>query len=175
MRVRSPAGFTLIEVLAALFVLSVGLLGAAAMQAKARALYSDAAQRSEALLIATSLAERMRANPVAMSLPDASNPYLRIDIDSSAASAAGAPCFGGANCTPSDLAAFDALEAARNLHDAFPHARLLVCRDGSAATPAAWECEGAPAAPIVVKIGWRGRQAYDFRPSLALAVAGGGA
>lgn len=176
MRVHSPVGFTLIEVLVALFVLTVGLLGAATMQAKARALHTDATRRSSALLIATSLAERMRANPAAMSLPDASNPYLRLDIDGSAPPGAMArPCFGDANCTPSDLASFDAFETARALHDAFPRARLLVCRDASASTSPAWNCDAAIGAPIVIKLGWPDRQASDFPPAFALPVGGGGA
>jgi type IV pilus assembly protein PilV len=167
-RVHSPAGFTLIEVLVALFVLSVGLLGAAAMQAKARALHTDATMRSSALLIASSLAERMRANPVAMSLPDASNPYLRIDIDSGALATSPNSCFGDANCSPPDLAAFDAFETARELHDVFAHARLLVCRDAGSA-PTAWRCDDATGAPVVIKLGWSGT------PALALPVGGGGA
>lgn len=174
MRVRSPAGFTLIEVLVALFVLSAGLLGAAAMQAKARALHTDAAMRSSALLIAASLAERMRANPVAMSLPDASNPYQHIDIDSGAPPASAKSCYGDANCTPSDLAAFDAFETARELHDAFPHARLLVCRDAGSSSMA-WGCDSAAGAAIVIKLGWPGTNTRDFPPALALPVGGGGA
>ncbi|GAB3467359.1 hypothetical protein GCM10027321_34700 [Massilia terrae] len=175
MRAHSPAGFTLIEVLVALFVLTVGLLGAASIQAKARALHTDATQRSSALLIAASLAERMRANPAAMSLPDTSNPYLRLDIDGGAApGAAATTCFGDANCSPSDLASFDAFETARALHDAFPRARLRVCRD-AAATPLAWNCDASIGAPIVIKLGWPDRHASNFPPAFALPVGGGGA
>lgn len=176
MRVHSPAGFTLIEVLVALFVLTVGLLGAAAMQAKARALHTDAALRSNALLIASSLAERIRANPVAMSLPDASNPYLAIDIDSSAPPTPGLPCFGAANCTPSDLAAFDGDETARSLHGALPRARLLVCRDAGSPAELLWRCDATSGAPVVIKLGWLSKtsQATDFPPEFALPVGGGG-
>lgn len=174
MRAHSPAGFTLIEVLVALFVLTVGLLGAASMQAKARALHTDAAQRSSALLIATSLAERMRANPVAMSLPDASNPYLGLDIDGSVVPGMAAiSCFGDANCTASDLASFDAFETGRVLHDALPRARLRVCRDAATAA-LAWNCDAAIGAPIVIKLGWPGKQASDFPPAFAMPVGGGG-
>lgn len=179
MRAHSPAGFTLVEVLVALFVLSVGLLGAAAMQAKARALHTDAAMYSNALLIAISLAERMRANPVAMSVADASNPYLQMDIDSRAPPTPAPPCFGDANCTPSGLAAFDAYETARALRDALPGAHLLVCRDGGHAADLLWDCDAVSGAPVVIKLGWRSRHGAggtsDFPPAFVLPVGGGGA
>lgn len=60
------AGVGLVEVLAALFVLSVGLLGIAGLQAQGlRAGYS-ASQRSIAVMKAYEIIERMRANPNAV-------------------------------------------------------------------------------------------------------------
>jgi type IV pilus assembly protein PilV len=171
----SPAGFTLIEVLVALFVLSVGLLGAAAMQSHARMLSVGARQHATATQLAASLSEAMRANRVAMSAPDASNPYLNIDYDSAAAPVPPPRfCYGEASCTPQELARFDIYETTRTLHERFPHARLVVCRDASPWDPAAstllWDCDNSSGAPVVIKVGWR----TDLAPTLA-AVAGGGA
>jgi type IV pilus assembly protein PilV len=175
-RACSSAGFTLIEVLVALFVLSVGLLGAAAMQSRARAVSSEARLHATATQLAASLSEAMRANRVAMSAPDASNPYLHIDYDTGTGAPSAPPrfCYGANACTPEELARFDTYESTRELHERFPHARMVVCRDASpwdaSASTLLWDCDGSSGAPAVIKIGWRA----DLAPVIA-AVASGGA
>jgi len=62
MNKRSAAGFSLIEVLVALVVLSVGLLGLAALQSNAVEFNHDAYLRSQATILAYDIADRMRAN-----------------------------------------------------------------------------------------------------------------
>ena len=56
------AGFSLIEVLIALLVLSVGLLGLAALQANTLQFNQSAYLRSQATNLAYDMADRMRAN-----------------------------------------------------------------------------------------------------------------
>ncbi len=58
----SADGFSLIEVLVALVVLSVGLLGLAALQSTAVEFNHDAYLRSQATILAYDIADRMRAN-----------------------------------------------------------------------------------------------------------------
>lgn len=55
-------GFTLIEVLVALLVLSIGLLGIAGLQLKSLRDSQDAYLRSQASILAADIIERMRAN-----------------------------------------------------------------------------------------------------------------
>jgi type IV pilus assembly protein PilV len=55
-------GFTLVESLIALLVLSIGLLGVAALQLTSLQANSGAFQRSQATFLAQDLADRMRAN-----------------------------------------------------------------------------------------------------------------
>lgn len=69
MKLRNPAarrpreaGMTLVEVLVALVVLSVGLLGIAAMQAVGLRSMASAGSRSQATLLAYDIVDRMRAN-----------------------------------------------------------------------------------------------------------------
>jgi len=64
--VRDQA-FTLIEVLVALLVLSIGLLGLAALQNTALQFNTDSYQRTQATLLAYDILDRMRANPSAVS------------------------------------------------------------------------------------------------------------
>jgi type IV pilus assembly protein PilV len=59
---KLASGFSLIEVLVALVVLSVGLLGLAALQSNAVGFNRDAYLRSQATILAYDIADRMRAN-----------------------------------------------------------------------------------------------------------------
>ena len=63
---RLNAGLTMIEVLVTLVILSVGLLGMAAMQVTGIRGTNNAGYRTQASLLANDIAERMRANPAAM-------------------------------------------------------------------------------------------------------------
>lgn len=55
-------GFTLVEVMVALVILSVGLLGLAGLQARGLSSSTDASLRSQATLYIYDMAERMRTN-----------------------------------------------------------------------------------------------------------------
>jgi type IV pilus assembly protein PilV len=59
---RHDRGFSLIEVLVALVVLSVGLLGLAALQSTATQFNTSAYTRSQATILAYDVADRIRAN-----------------------------------------------------------------------------------------------------------------
>lgn len=161
MRRRCSAGFTLVEVLVAMFVLAVGAVGAAATQTTVARLREQAALESEAVQLAASLAARMQANPVQMALPDAANPYLQLDYDA-ADGAPGTPpsrCHGATDCDAAAMARFDRFETERIVHSAFPGGRIAVCRDATVWNAALqapdWECVSSPSAPIVIKLGWR--------------------
>jgi type IV pilus assembly protein PilV len=56
------SGFTLLEVLIAFFVLSFGLLGAIALQAKAKQASFDSMQRAAAVALGNDIMQRIRAN-----------------------------------------------------------------------------------------------------------------
>ncbi|MFC5480787.1 type IV pilus modification protein PilV [Massilia suwonensis] len=169
----SQGGFTLIEVLVALFVLALGVAGAAGTQLSSARLRQQAALESEAVQLAASLGARMRVNAA---LPDASNPYLGFDYDA----AGGAPdapsvqCFGTA-CDPAQLAAFDLYEAARIVHGAFPGGRIAVCRDAGGWNAALqsfeWNCSGGAGAPVVVKLGWHIPGASTAAPVVVMVVS----
>lgn len=64
-RCRAQSGATMIEVLVALFVLSVGLLGVAGMQQIGLRNSHTAQLRGQATALATDIADRMRANRLA--------------------------------------------------------------------------------------------------------------
>ena len=61
---RKVRGFTLVEVLIALIVLSIGLLGIAAMYVETLRANRSALSRTQAIALASDLADRIRANRV---------------------------------------------------------------------------------------------------------------
>ena len=158
-----PGGFTLVEVLVALFVVALGVAGAAAVQAVAVRAAGEAGRLADGMRLASSLAERMRANPAAMALPDDANPYLQFDAEAGGAlPAASASCYGAAGCGPAELANLDLIETAAQLASRFPGGHIRVCHDAQepdASGLLAWTCTGGADAPIAIKLGWRDRQA----------------
>lgn len=94
-------GFSLIEVLVAIFVFATGILGFAALQMKSLAMLSNSNSTSMAMLAANDMADRMRANPVAV-FDGAYDDIAQTLSDQ----VADPNC--GADCTPSQLAQYDA-------------------------------------------------------------------
>jgi type IV pilus assembly protein PilV len=64
-RERSERGFTLVEAMVALVVLSVGLLGIAGLQITSLKVNHGSATRTQAVYLAYDIIDRMRANPAA--------------------------------------------------------------------------------------------------------------
>lgn len=65
MRTTQQAGSSLVEVMVALFVLAIGLLGILAMQSKSMQFNQSAHVYSQAVYLANDMAERIRMNPAA--------------------------------------------------------------------------------------------------------------
>ena len=181
-------GFTLIEVLVAALVLAIGILGASAAQLAALRTRHQSRLMSDGVQLASTLADSMRAN-VALFSADDLNPYLQLRYDAATdgAPSPAPPCLPGAVCSALQMAEADIDQVRQALHAGFPGGRIAVCRD-SAAWDAGrgalrWACDdaGGSGAPVVIKLGWRGKQADgseardgagDFAPSLAFALAG---
>lgn len=95
-------GFSLIEVLIALVILSVGLLGIAAMVSVSMKSKNGSYLRTQALALSSAILDRMRANHATAVI----NGY-----DGSTAPTSPTSCNGtAANCTPAQIAAMDLYE-----------------------------------------------------------------
>jgi type IV pilus assembly protein PilV len=176
---RRESGFTLVEVLVALLVLALGMAGGVAMQLHAMRTRYESAQLSNAVQAAAAMADRIRAN--ASQLPD----YLTLDYDSSTAGAPAPPsslCLEH-GCDRAQLAALDLYQLQNMVRQRFPTGRARICRDAHMWRDGKvrWDCSGDAGAPVVVKIGWRGKNpdgtpvhfdGLDFAPGVTVAVAG---
>ncbi|MCU4503768.1 type IV pilus modification protein PilV [Acinetobacter sp. WU_MDCI_Abxe161] len=107
---KTQAGVGLLEVLVALILLAIGILGYVALQIRAMDASSEALSKSQAMMIMRGLAENIRVNNTQATQYPA---FVRSYSNYSSATAAPTSCFNAA-CTPSQLAQFDAYQAARN-------------------------------------------------------------
>jgi type IV pilus assembly protein PilV len=113
--VRPPgplaSGVSLLDVLIALLVLSVGLLGIAALQIMSKSSNSEALQRTTATMLAQSMIERMRANPgggaAYCAAAAAGWPFPNPGTVCRVPSCTGSACN---VCTPDQMAAWDLYE-----------------------------------------------------------------
>ncbi len=97
-----PAGFSLIEVLISLLVISVGLLSIASLQLLSKRSNYDAAQRTSAAHLADDLLSRLRSNPSALIDYLPAQPLGNASLDAPATI-----CTEGVVCTAAELAAYD--------------------------------------------------------------------
>jgi type IV pilus assembly protein PilV len=117
-RARS-SGFSLVEVMIALFVCSVGLLGLAKMESLALSSTGVAASRSIAAIEASSLASAMHANPGYWAAGVA--PATQ-SVSHATAITTPATCYvaGTASCLPAAMATFDLQQWAKALDAVLP-------------------------------------------------------
>jgi type IV pilus assembly protein PilV len=117
---QNQSGFSLLEVLIALLVLSIGLLGLAALQTTGLRSNEMASMRTTATQLAYDISDRMRANPVGV----ANNEYVLA---------------GGATPTGTSVAALD-LIAWNQAVTALPGGRSSITQCDSTTTPV--PCDG---------------------------------
>lgn len=195
-RIHRPPqqGFTLIEVLVALLILSFGMLGLIGMQAFALQSNRDAKLYSEGTNLARELAEMMRGNNlIAIKTDTVDNPYLTNTLQ---AGTDDSDCLavGGACTTTKDVAAAQMTEWRTRVRNAFPGARVEICFDAEPYDGAGlpqWDCTAGTAGVnevIVLKLGWTirstdssatdananiGANDNGSRPQIILPVTGG--
>ena len=107
---RRQGGFSLVEVIITMGVMSYGLLGIAGLQLSAMSKSRVTFERNQATLLANDLVERMRAN-----LPAALNGGYDLAAGSTPTGSAGACKGAQANCGASDMAAADLAEWTRRV------------------------------------------------------------
>ncbi len=145
------AGVGMVEVLVTLFILSIGLLGVASLQFVGSLSNSDALNRSQSVLVAQQLTERLRAASVMSQAGDGqivANEYFdanRYNFNNLSCSGGGRPfdCFcidipsnirdcQGQNCSAAELATYDAYEVSCSAVSSNPEVTIaLTCEDNN--------------------------------------------
>ena len=157
-RARHSAGFSLVEVLISIVVLSFGMLGMVGLQAAALQANREARMQSTATNLARELAEKMRGNHEVAVLTT-NNPYLGDFASTPLAAATPTFCLsvGTTPCTnQTAVANAEMTEWLSRVNADLPGARVVVCFDNNPFTAAGlpqWGCS-VSGDIAVVKIGW---------------------
>ena len=150
--IKRRKGFTLIEVLIAFIILSFGLLGAVALQAKAKQASFDSMQRAAAVALGNDIIQRIRANDS----PQLATHYKQT-LTSETPIASSTTCFSG-SCTAAQIALLDieqwkrAIRARENT-GSLDDATVCINPAGVAGT-------GGKAFNLEIVISWQGRQEF---------------
>jgi type IV pilus assembly protein PilV len=116
---RIQRGVTMIELLITVFVLSIGLLGLAQLQASALRNNQSAYLRTQATVLAYDIADRMRANM----------PAVRTAAYHLPTTTAHATCRNVSGCTPTEMAQTDAAMWTAAVAASLPGGEAVVCID----------------------------------------------
>ena len=144
--IRSARGFTLIEVLISILILSFGLIALAGLQIQTMKFVQGAAYRNMATAQINSMGEIMRGNRTEINNGTFNNP---VGVGTTA-------CFSSVGCTSSQMALTQYFIWQQSTAALLPNGVGVVCvdstpNDGTAAVPA---CDNVVGAPYVVKIFW---------------------
>ena len=140
----SMSGFTLMEVLVTVVILSIGLLGVAGLQFSSLRGNHSALHTTIAATLAVEGADRLRSN-----LSGVRNPVTgadRNDYDLIIAAGADPGCI-DTLCTYSEVAAHDAFEWITSIQDQLPNGQGAICRDSTpfdGTGSASHDCDGNP-------------------------------
>lgn len=127
---RKQAGFSILEVLIAIIILSIGMLGAVGMQASAMQANKETRNQAAAATLGRELAEKMRGNhTVAIKTVAADNPYIFDATLSGTITAPSVNCFTDGCPTHKDAATWDVADWQGRVQAALPTPRVKVCFD----------------------------------------------
>lgn len=146
-RKRDMKGFTMMEVMVAIIIIAIGLLGIAGLQLLAIRNTTGAGLRTVATQLAYDITDRMRSNERAV----VAGYYSTL-----AAPSASPPCY-SAGCTPQQLAALDMQSWLTRVQNTLPAGAAIICQDSTApeaSTSAAPGCDNVVGSPWMVKIFW---------------------
>ena len=130
----------MLEILVTLFLLTMWLLASAGVQSSSLQFTKAAQFRTQAVYLATELAERMQANTTSAVRGTYALPIGTAPADCTTAT-----------CLPDDLAAFDLAEWDGRVTAALPNASVSVTNPGGVANPITY----------TILISWTDRRTYD--------------
>ena len=134
-----PRGFTLLEVLIALLVFSLGLLGMAGLLVISVKTNHSAYLRTQASFLAQSMGDRMRANVPRVWAGDYDGTYTGTTGDTD-------PCPSGTACSRTQIATRDKAQWETQLGDQLPNGQAIIdcAPDGTVSVTPDEQAGGAP-------------------------------
>jgi type IV pilus assembly protein PilV len=121
------SGFSLLELLVTLVVLSIGLLGIGLMQTTNLGLTKTAYSRTQAMLLASDIADRIRAN----------ENFAASYVTTSATTISTPDCIAGTSCLGAALAASDIKDWSNRIISEFPSGTGTILNSSSTAAACA--------------------------------------
>lgn len=123
LRLRAVAGFTLVEVMVALAVMSIGMLGIASLYTQSLGAARTTQFRSQAINLLADMADRIRSNRLGGA--DYAGGPANNNCDLS----------GGATCTPAEMAAHDLFVWNAQVQALLPGGAWNIVRNAAVAPP----------------------------------------
>ena len=120
-RTNLQRGFTLIEVMIALLIFSLGLMGMAGLMVLSVKTNQSAYLRTQASFLAQSMADRMRANMGQINAYNGTYNYSNVGSD---------PCASGAACPPVTQVVRDRVLWSQLLVDSLPNPTAVIACNG---------------------------------------------
>lgn len=153
---HAQRGGMLIEVLVAMFILALAVLGSIAMQMNAIANGREVHYHVSATAAAREMTELIANNPQG-------NYTLELLGSTATVPSIPSPNCISAKCNATQLAAWEVADWQHRLREHIPGAQAVVCRDTTATDTAGrlrWACanNADPKSPLWIKIGWPQRQ-----------------
>jgi type IV pilus assembly protein PilV len=145
---KQQAGFTMMEVLVAIVIITVGLLGIAGLQALSLRSTAGAGLRTIATQLAYDMTDRMRSNAEGVGVG-------AYDVNANPASVSS--CY-TSGCSFQQVAQQDLQTWLTRVQTLLPDGQAIICRDGSdpeGGTSASPGCDNDPKSPYYVKIFWK--------------------
>ena len=154
---RSQRGVSLVEVLVAVVIFALGMLGAGGLIMSSLRSGQLSANASTAIALARDYGEIMQTTPpAAVSTGVAGNNAFTVDTLTSIPSSAPKDCKAN-SCTPTEMVNFSTYEWMKRVTTALPGGRAVVCRDATVKDSASglyqWACDN-DGTMMVVKFGW---------------------
>jgi type IV pilus assembly protein PilV len=145
---RLSSGFTLMEVLIAMVVMGVGIITIVELQTDALTGSQQSGARMHAAVLASGMADRIRANPAGQGNYDG--------MTVGTAPTSNSNCY-NTTCNANQLATHDVWRWQQKLGNTLPGGEGIVCRDSSpddGTGQSSPSCDGDSNDPFAVKVWW---------------------
>ncbi len=139
-------GFSLVEVLVALVVISLGLLGIAGLQLAGMRGSTTSTLRTTATQLAYDATDRMRANPTGVAAGNYDN--------QAAPAAVPGGCLSATGCTTAQISQLDLFLWQSEIARKLPGGAGVICRDNPATGAASAACDGNATDPYRISVTW---------------------